>query len=430
MCSAGRVAVGAMNCGRKAEKNSVSFRLSRLMTIPSRSTCRAVRRDSCGSACSDERSRQVTYAIDVQTPVVATPSVEIDLTPGRPDLTTFPRAAWIRAQRTALQTAPPTDLGYSDPRGLLRLREQLSGWLATVRGVRAAPDQIIVTDGFAQALALLSDVLPRRGITSVAVEEPGSRGARDSLTYWQMRTTPVPVDQDGIVVDALAQTSERVAIVTPAHQFPTGVVLSAERRHALVAWARRHDGYVVEDDYDAEHRFDRPPVPAMHTLAPDRVIYSGSVSKTLAPGVRLGWLVAPDDLVEPLARSKYHSDLGSSSPPQLTLAELLSNGAYDRHIRSVTSRHRERRNAVVDAVHRHLPDATISGAAAGLHVVVALPDGTDDELIARRALAAGARVHPLSWHRQTAGRPGLIIGYATHAPERLREGIARISYLL
>ncbi len=256
------------------------------------------------------------------------PGVDIDLCPGVPDLAAFPRAAWLAAERAVLIDATEADLGYGDPRGHPRLRRELSGWLARTRGVRADPDAVLVVAGVAQALALLAQTLHRRGHTAIAVEDPGSRGARDELTHWGLTPVPVPVDGDGMDIDALTATGLELAVVTPAHQFPTGVVLAPARRRALLDWAAG-GRLVIEDDYDAEHRYDRAPVPGLQPAAPGRVAHTGSTSKTLAPGMRLGWLVPPPHLYDDLVAARHASDLGSPAIAQLTLARLLASGVYE-----------------------------------------------------------------------------------------------------
>jgi GntR family transcriptional regulator / MocR family aminotransferase len=347
--------------------------------------------------------------------------VEIDLAPGVPDLAAFPRAAWLRAERAVLGTVTTADLGYGDPRGNLRLRTELAGWLARMRGLRAAPDELIVVAGVAQSLALLAQTLVARGTGAVAVEDPGSRGAREELEHWGLTTVPVPVDDRGLVVSGLSTVD--AALLTPAHQFPTGVVLAPDRRRALLDWG----GLVIEDDYDAEHRYDRAPVPALQAAAPDRVAHTGSTSKSLAPGLRLGWLVPPPHLHADLVAAKYASDLGSPALPQLVLAHLLATGDYDRHLRLVRTRQRRRRDAVLAALREHLPAARVAGVAAGLHLVVLLPDGTDDTAAVVRIRAAGVGVQPLSLHRVAPGPPGLVLGYAAHSPDRLHEAIRRLA---
>ena len=366
-------------------------------------------------------------------PVTAWPEpVEYDLSPGVPDLAAFPRAAWLRAERAVLRDMTATDLGYGDPRGSRRLREVLAGWLATTRGVRAGPDDLVIVAGVAQALALLAQTLRAAGHDSIAVEDPGSRGARDQVAHWGLRPVPVTVDADGLDVDALAGCEVDAALLTPAHQFPTGVVLSPARRRALLDWATG-SRLVVEDDYDAEHRYDRAPVPALQPAAPDHVAHTGSTSKTLVPGMRLGWLLPPRRLHPAVVAARHASDLGSPAVPQLVLARLLATGEYDRHLRQVRSRQRRRRDAVLAALAEHLPDARVEGVAAGLHLLVTLPgrSGDDDDTELAAALRRrGVVVHPLSWHRHRPGPPGLVLGYAAHPPDRLGAAVRRIADVL
>lgn len=360
------------------------------------------------------------------------PGVELDLSPGVPDLSAFPRAGWLRAERAVLQRASATDLGYGDPRGSAVLRHELAGWLTRMRGIRAGADDLLVVGGVAQGLALLAQVLCRDGVVDVAVEDPGSRGAREELAHWGLRPVPVAVDEHGLDVAALDRTGARAVLVTPAHQFPTGVVLAPERRRALLDWATRRDGVVLEDDYDAEHRYDRAPVPGLQASAPDHVAHLGSTSKTLAPGLRLGWLVPPPRLRADLVTAKHASDLGSPALPQLVLAQLLGSGAYDAQLRLLRTRQRARRDAVLAGLREHLPTVRVVGVAAGLHLVLMLPEQAtaDDTRVAERVLAAGVRVHPLSWHRQRPGPPGLVLGYAAHPPDRLAEAVRRIARAL
>ncbi len=349
----------------------------------------------------------------------------VDLSPGVPDLSAFPRSLWLRTERAVLTETPPEELGYGDPRGHPRLRAALAPWLARTRGLRAGPDGIVIVSGVAQAMALLAQQLRREGIESIAVEDPGSRGAIDEFAYWGLRPVPVPVDDDGIRVDALSATCARVVFLTPAHQFPTGVVLGPQRRRELIAWALDAE-LVIEDDYDAEYRYDRAPVPALHAAAPDRIAYAGSTSKSLAPALRLGWLIAPPRRYEEMVAAKHASDLGSPTVPQLVLARLLESGEYDRHVRLVRGRHRARRDALLGALAEHLPAASVKGVAAGLHLLVTLPEAVDDVALADKLREAGVLVHPLSWHRRLPGPPGLVVGYAAHTPDRLREAAATI----
>jgi GntR family transcriptional regulator/MocR family aminotransferase len=290
-----------------------------------------------------------------------------------PDLAGFPRAAWLRAERSVLQQAGLADLGYGDPRGSQWLRRELAGWLARTRGLRADPADIIIVTGVAQALALLAQWLKARGRTGIALEDPGSRGAREELAYWGLDPVPVPVDEHGLHVGDLVGSDLRAVLATPAHQFPTGVALAPDRRRDLLNWAADADALVIEDDYDAEYRYDRTPVPALQASAPDLVAYAGSVSKTLAPGMRLGWLIPPRRLHADLVTAKHASDLGSPALPQLVLARLIATGELERHIRLVRKRQRGRRDAVARALREYLPGARVQGIAAGLHLLITFP---------------------------------------------------------
>lgn len=365
----------------------------------------------------------------IPSPDSARSAAEIDLTPGLPDLSAFPRTGWLRAERTALQHTNAAELGYGDPRGNSRLRQQLAGWLGRTRGLSVEADDIIIVAGVAQSLALVARVLTDAGITTIGVEDPGSRGARDELGYWGVDSVPIPVDDEGLQVATLSTTGLRAALLTPAHQFPTGVVLAPQRRRDLLDWAANHDALLIEDDYDAEYRYDRAPVPALQASAPDRVAYTGSTSKTLAPGMRLGWLIPPRRWRDALVAAKHATDLGSPVIPQLTFGQLMAGGDYERHIRSIRVRQRKRRDALLEALREQLPIAQIQGVAAGLHLVVTLPEvvAGDDVALAGRILAAGVRVQPLSIHRMRPGPPGLVLGYAAETPGRLRESARRIA---
>ncbi|MGI5350876.1 PLP-dependent aminotransferase family protein [Streptomyces sp. CA-250714] len=352
----------------------------------------------------------------------------IDLSPGLPDLAAFPRTAWLRAERAVLAELAASDLGYGDPRGTLALRRAVAGWLRVNRGISAEPAEIIIVAGTAQALGLVAQVLRAEGIDRLAVEDPCSLGARQHLHSWGLATPPVPVDSEGVRVDALRATGARAVLLTPAHQFPTGVVLGGERRRELVRWAGE-GGLIVEDDYDAEHRYDHAPVAALGAMAPDHVCYAGSVSKLLAPALRVGWLLAPARYREALTDAKRFADLGNAALPQLVLARLMESGAFERQLRLIRRRHRARRDAMIAAIRTHLPYARVHGAAAGLHLMVTLPPGVSDTALASRALAHGVKTQPLSWHTQRPDRPGLVLGYAAATPTAIAEGIALLATL-
>ncbi|WP_230686588.1 MocR-like pyridoxine biosynthesis transcription factor PdxR [Catellatospora vulcania] len=351
------------------------------------------------------------------------------LRPGVPDLGMFPRAAWRRAYERALATALDTDLDYTDPAGVPRLRAELASYLGRVRAARVSPDAVVVTTGAAQALSLLGRVLAARGMHEVGVEDPGSAGIRDHLLAHGLRLRPVPVDDRGLVVSALGEV--HAVFVTPAHQFPVGAVLAPDRRAELIAWARRTGGLVIEDDYDAEFRYDREPVGCLQGLAPDVVALVGSASKALAPGLRRGWLAPPPGWLAAVRQAKCDADMGGSALEQLAFAELLASGGYDRHLRRARRAQRTRRDALVGALRRHLPQARVSGIAAGLHLVAELPAAIDDHALAARARAAGLGPLALSDLRLgTTGPPGLVLGYAAQSPDELAAAVAALADLL
>ena len=347
----------------------------------------------------------------------------IDLSPGVPDLAAFPRTAWLRAERSVLAELSPADFGYGDPRGAPVLRRAVASWLARNRGIRADPGDVIVVAGVAQGLSLLARVLRHDGIAAVAVEDPGSLGTRQQLRRERLDTPPVRVDTGGLRVGELRATGAPAVLLTPAHQFPTGVVLDGERRRELMRWAAG-GGLIIEDDYDAEHRYDRPPVPALRSMLAEHVCYLASVSKLLAPALRVGWLLAPARYVESLVAAKRHADLGNAVLPQLVLASLMESGEMERQLRFLRGRHRRRRDAMIAAIRTHLPGAIVHGAAAGLHLMITFEAGFADTELAAAALARGVKVQPLSWHSQLTDRPGLVLGYAANAPAVIAEGVA------
>ncbi|MFC9235746.1 PLP-dependent aminotransferase family protein [Streptomyces decoyicus] len=356
----------------------------------------------------------------------------IDLSPGVPDLSAFPRTAWLRAERSVLADLASTELGYGDPRGTPALRLAVANWLARNRGIRADPDEVLIVAGTAQALGLIAQVLHQNGIPEMAVEDPGSLGARQHLRHWQLATPPVPVDDDGIRVDALRASGARAVLLTPAHQFPTGVVLGGGRRRELMCWAA-DGGLIVEDDYDAEHRYDRAPVPALRSLLPEQVCYAGSVSKLLAPALRVGWLLPPPKYRKALVEAKRFADLGNAALPQLVLARLMESGELERGLRLLRRRHRRRRDAMIAAIRDRLPGATVHGAAAGLHLTITFGrDGcrASDTDLAAAALARGVKVQPLSWHSQRPSLPGLVLGYAARTADEISEGVAVVGEAL
>ncbi|MFF8671151.1 PLP-dependent aminotransferase family protein [Streptomyces sp. NPDC015242] len=336
-----------------------------------------------------------------------------DLRPGSPDLASFPRAEWLRAARRALGTAPHHALDYGDPRGRPELRTALAFYLSRARGVRADPERTVVCGGFAHGLRLLGTALRARGARGVAVESYGLDVHWRLLTAAGLHTAPLPFDCRG--TDPGTLSGADAVLLTPAHQFPMGVPLHRDRRAAVVDWARRTGGLVLEDDYDGEFRYDRQPVGALQGLDPDRVVYLGTASKSLAPGLRLAWMVLPPDLVEPVAEAKGGVDT-CGVLDQLTLAEFLASGGYDRHVRAARLRYRRRRDALVAAVAARAPEARVTGIAAGLHVLLRLPPGTERSVV-QAAHWRGLALHGLAGYRHAdaVAEPvdALVVGYGT-----------------
>ncbi|GAA2421589.1 PLP-dependent aminotransferase family protein [Actinomadura vinacea] len=350
---------------------------------------------------------------------------QYNLWPGTPDLSAFPRERWAAAVRAALRALPNDDLTYPDFAGTAALRTELSGYLGRVRAAYTTPDQIVVMSGVAHGLSAVVANLVARGHRTLAVEDPTSARQLPMLDAAGIRLVRVPVDRHGIDVEALARLEARAVLVTPAHQYPTGVVLAPERRAELIAWARSADGLVIEDDYDAEFRYDRDPVGCLQGVDPDRVVLLGSVSKALAPGLRLGWAVAPPRLAERLRAHRAHTDLGAPVLDQHALAHLISTGAYDRHLRLMRRQYRARRDALVNALREHIPGATVRGVSAGVHLYVELPEGSDEDKVVTAAAGLGVAVagaKPM-WSRGRApyAPPALVLGYAQLNEGRLTE---------
>ncbi len=346
------------------------------------------------------------------------PAFGYDFRPGRPAVAEFPRAVWMRSLRRVMETAPDERLGYLDGRGMPELRLALAQYLDRVRGTCSHPADVVICTGFAQGVGLVARVLRAQGATHMGLEDASDPDVRATITDVGMRVVDIPVDTEGLRVDVLAATKVAAVVVTPAHQYPTGAVMSAERRSALVAWATATGSLIVEDDYDAEFRYDREPIGALQGLLPERVVYAGSASKVLAPGLRLGWLLAPRHLADDLAIAKKRADQGSSALDQLAFADFLDHGELDRHLRRVRPIYRARRDALLDALARHLPELDPCGAAAGLHVLAWLPDGLDEARVVTAAAAADIGISGVRARRGRADGPGgLIFGYG-QIPER------------
>ncbi|MFK8908395.1 PLP-dependent aminotransferase family protein [Streptomyces sp. YS-3] len=341
-----------------------------------------------------------------------------NLMQGQPDAGSFPRGAWLSCARRALNAAPNEAFGPGDPQGRIELRRALADYLARVRGVRTTSDRIVVCSGFAHALRLLFGGQVLRG--PLAVESYGLAFHRSLLAAEGVRTVPVGLDEQGARVAEFSQRPElkgvRAALLTPGHQFPTGGPLHPERRAAAVDWARARGRVLLEDDYDGEFRYDREPVGAVQGLDPERVVYLGSVSKSLSPAVRLGWMVLPEQLVEPVLAAKGMREAWASVLDQLTLADLIESGAYDRHVRRMRQRYRSRRDQLLAALDEHAPHITAAGIAAGLHAVLRLPVGTEGAAL-KAAARQGIALDGLAGYRHPdavmPAQDGLVVGYAT-----------------
>jgi GntR family transcriptional regulator/MocR family aminotransferase len=325
------------------------------------------------------------------------------------------------------------ELDYGDPRGSAALREVVAGYLRRVRAAAAGPEDLIVCTGFAQGLNLVLEVLSQLDVGRVAFEDPGYGDDETSTSVRSAaQAVRVPVDDLGVDVAALAASGARAVVVTPAHQSPTGVVLTAARRHALVEWASRHDGYIIEDDYDSEFRYDREPVGVLQGIAPDRVFTLGTVSKALAPAVRLGWVVAPPALSAAVAEAKLLSDRGTSGLDQLALAALLRSGRYDRHLRKMRGVYARRRTTLIGALERHAPGVPLTGLAAGFHAVAHLPEGADEDAVVAEALRRSVGLYGMAPFRATRvpAPPRLVLGFGLTGERAIEAGIAAVADLL
>jgi GntR family transcriptional regulator/MocR family aminotransferase len=342
----------------------------------------------------------------------ATP--RFDLRPRAPDVSGFPRTEWLRCLRDAMQTMSNADLGYGDPAGAEPLRSALSEYLGRVRGVAAEPDRVVVTNGYSQAQGLICRTLLARGARRIGFENPSHPEQRRIAERAGLTVVPVAVDDAGIRLDELDRAAVDALVLTPAHQHPTGAVLTGERRRGLLAWLRRRDAIVLEDDYDAEYRYDRAAVGALQGLDPDRIVYAGSASKTLAPALRLGWLVVPPSMLAAVTDEKDLADCGTAQIEQHAFAGFLARGELDRHLRRMRTRYRRRRDLLLDELARALPEATVRGVAAGLHATVELPDGYDEQAILGQARRRGIDLTTMRefWIPPTGGRPTLLLGYA------------------
>jgi GntR family transcriptional regulator / MocR family aminotransferase len=337
-----------------------------------------------------------------------------DLRPGLADFHAFPRARWKAALVRALRELPDQRLGYANHRGITELRNALAGYLARMRAVAVEPDHVVVCCAASQAMTVLWHVLRSRGGRRVAIEDPGWRWQRYTVEHAGLEAVPVRVDADGLVVPELIAADVDAVVMTPAHHYPTGVVMTAERRAALLTWARERQALIVEDDYDVEYRFGREPVASLQGLAPDLVAFVGTTSKTLAPALRLAWIVPPSYLIDDVENVLLVTGVTPPTLDQIAMASFIEDAALERHLRLMRRRYRAKRDVLIGALSAQIPEARVSGTAAGLHLLAWLPDGTDEHATAMRARHSGVGVHELHRHCTThaPSSPALLLGFA------------------
>lgn len=355
------------------------------------------------------------------------PSFRYNFSPGVSDLSLFPRSHWHRAVQHVMTTVAAPELHYSDPTGSRSFRTAITERLARTRGVMTTPDNLHACAGTVQAVSLMGRLLADEGHTSIGVEDPSWPRIRSPLSSTGLNLVPLRVDNDGLVVAELERHPEvRAMLITPAHQFPTGVIMSPQRRTELIAWADQNDAIIIEDDYDAEFNFGPQACGAVQPLAPSRVVHLGTTSKILSPALRLGWMAVPEHLTKRLANIRPEFDLGVSTIDQLAMVHLVETGLLDHHLQTTRRRYRQRRDILADAVHRHLPNAQVTGAPAGLHLVVHLANDVDEDALVREADARSVRILSLRsfFLRPPATiKPGVVLGYASLTERDIQAGI-------
>ena len=359
--------------------------------------------------------------------------LRVDFASGVPDLGSFPRADWAWAVREACRVAPNAAFNYGDPRGSREFREVLAAYLRRVRAAAASPDRIVVCTGFAQGLNLVLRALASSGVSLVAFENPGySVTVSNAAARAGISAVPVPVDESGVDVTALAATGARAVVLTPAHQWPTGVVLSAQRRLQLAEWAEGCDATIIEDDYDAEFRYDREPVGALQGLAANRVAAIGTVSKSLAPSLRLGWVLCTPGLADAVITEKALHDRGSPMLDQLALATLMESGRFDRHLRRMRASYARRRGVLVDALAAHAPKVALIGLAAGFHAVAHLPGALAELAVIEAARGRSIGLYGMSEQRsdRSALPAQLVLGFGNLTERAIASGIAAVGDVL
>ena len=358
---------------------------------------------------------------------------------GMPGLDVFPFEVWARLEARRWRRPPP-ELGYGDPAGYKPLRQALSAYLGTSRGVHCDPDQIVITSGSQQALFLIATLLLSPG-DQAWIEDPGYRGISASLRAAQAQACPVPVDEEGMSVSfaEAAFPDAKLAYVTPTHQLPLGVTMSLPRRLALLAWAKANKAWIVEDDYDSEYRYTGPPLASLQSLdTADSVIYVGTLSKVLFPGLRLGYMVLPPALVDAFVQARAILDRHAAIVPQIVLTDFITEGHFGRHIKRTREAYAERRSALLEAVDTHLAEHLRPGPAdAGLQLSTTFPIRRDDQAVARRAREKGIEVRALSGFYLDSDLPGeggqlsgLILGFASIPVGDIKRGAPALREVL
>jgi GntR family transcriptional regulator / MocR family aminotransferase len=374
----------------------------------------------------------------VHSPLVTSSNVPVqvrplyDFTAIAPDLSLFPRREWLHALKDVIRLAPDSALDYAPPEGFPALRHELAAYLGRVRGVRAQPSQVIITQGFTEAFEIITRVLARRGVTSIAVENPYDPYFFQAAMRSGLDLAPLPVDRRGAAVEQLWAVHAGAAVLTPAHQFPMGGVLNNQRRRMALAWARDSDGVIIEDDYNAEYRYDSMPVTALQGLGPDRVLYAGSTSKVLAPGLRIGWLIVPPDWLPEIRQEKREQGGGLPGLDQLAFTRFISAGALDEHLRRTRRTYAGRRQRLIRLIEHHLPEVSIAGASAGLHLTVLLRHEVDMPAFLSAAATAGIHVQDLSSHAFAPHQhgQGIILGYSRIREASAATALERLANLL
>lgn len=370
----------------------------------------------------------------VDTPRRQEPVPRYDFANGRSDLGTFPFAVWRRLLLRQAREASVRQFEYGSALGNLALRKAICGHLRRSRAVECEPEEVIIVNGAQQALDLVIRVLVEPG-ERVAIEDPHYNGAREAFRAAGARLCGVPVDRDGLN-PALLPDDARMAFVTPSHQFPTGAILPLERRLALLAWARRRNAVILEDDYDGEFRYDGRPLESLQGLDTEgRIVYLGTFSRTVYPSLRIGYLVAPPSLVPTLTAAKWLSDLHSSTLEQETLAKFIESGFYERHLRRLRRRNTARRAALLEAIGRHLGDRVeVTGDGAGAQVMLWPKARVSEAGVIQKAARLGVGIYSIAHCYLEGGkserRAGFVLGYASLKEREIREGIRLLGTVL